>query len=186
MVILLKFGILQEVVLMERNRCSWVNLNNPQYVNYHDNEFGILTDNNYKLWEYLVLEIMQAGLSFECILNKREDIRKSFSNFDYYKIKNYNKNKLNELLSNKNIIRNKLKIEAIINNSQIFINIINEYSNFLNYLKQFNNANLVSDITKDLKRRGMKFIGPVIIKSYLEAIGLIDGHEKICFLHKKL
>lgn len=178
------------------NRCKWCNLDNPNYVNYHDNEWGILnTDDNY-LFELLILESFQAGLSWECILNKRDSFRKAYDNFDLDKVCNYNEKKINELLNNKNIIRNKLKIKASINNAKIFKSIKHEYGSFYNYLKQYTNdsiiyetnrvTNDISDkISLDLYKRGMRFVGSVIIYSYLQAIGIINSHDSDCFMSKK-
>ena len=178
------------------NRCSWCNLNNNKYILYHDNEWGKPTHDDNKLFELLILESFQAGLSWECILNKREDFRKAFDNFNYKKISKYNETKINELLNNKNIIRNKLKIKAAINNSKIFIDIQKEYKSFSNYIWSFTNNNIIYEndkvsselsdkISNDLKKRGMKFVGTVIIYSYLQAIGIINSHEENCFLYKK-
>ena len=176
-------------------RCRWCNLNNPKYIEYHDNEWCKPNfDDNY-LFEMLILESFQAGLSWECILNKRENFKQAFDNFDVYKICNYNDEKIKKLLENKSIIRNKQKINATINNSKIFIKIKNEYGTFYNYLKTFTNnkiiyetnknTNLLSDkISKDLKKRGMKFVGSTIIYSYLQAIGIIYSHDKECFMYK--
>ena len=171
------------------NRCFWVNLNNQKYIHYHDKEWCVPSHNDNYLFEMLVLESFQAGLSWECILNKREYFRKAFDNFDYKKIANYDDKKVEELLNNKNIIRNKLKIKASINNALIFKNIQKEYKTFYNYLKKFTNnqiiyetgltTNSISDaISKDLKKRGMKFVGSTIIYSYLQAIGIINSHDK--------
>lgn len=176
-------------------RCRWCNLNNFKYIEYHDNEWCKPNyDDNY-LFEMLLLESFQAGLSWECILNKRENFKQAFDNFDVYKICNYNNEKVEKLLENKGIIRNKQKINAAINNSKIFIKIKNEYGTFYNYLKTFTNnkiiyetnknTNLLSDkISKDLKKRGMKFVGSTIIYSYLQAIGIIYSHDKECFMYK--
>lgn len=176
-------------------RCGWCNLNNFKYIEYHDNEWCKPNfDDNY-LFEMLILESFQAGLSWECILNKRENFKQAFDNFDVYKICNYNNEKVKKLLENKSIIRNKQKINATINNSKIFIKIKNEYGTFYNYLKTFTNnkiiyetnknTNLLSDkISKDLKKRGMKFVGSTIIYSYLQAIGIIYSHDKECFMYK--
>ncbi len=176
-------------------RCRWCNLNNFKYIEYHDNEWCKPNfDDNY-LFEMLVLESFQAGLSWEFILNKRENFKQAFDNFDVYKICNYNDEKIKKLLENKSIIRNKQKINATINNSKIFIKIKNEYGTFYNYLKTFTNnkiiyetnknTNLLSDkISKDLKKRGMKFVGSTIIYSYLQAIGIIYSHDKECFMYK--
>ena len=145
----------------------------------------------------LILELFQAGLSFECVLNKREHFKAVYDNFDVNKVSLYDDNKINELMNNKNIIRNKLKIKASINNAKIFKQITNEYKTFYNYLKTFTNdktfyeidntRNDISDaISKDLKKRGMKFVGTTIIYSYLQAIGIIYSHDKECFMYKKV
>ena len=175
------------------NRCSWCNEENKIYVEYHDNEWGIPNFDDKYLYEMLILESFQAGLSWECILNKRENFRLAYDNFNIDKIIKYDKEKINELLNNKNIIRNKRKIEASINNSKIFESIQNEYGSFYNYLKTFTKEktiyeinkihNTLSDkISKDLQKRGMKFVGTVIIYSYLQAIGVINSHEEGCYL----
>ena len=178
------------------NRCSWCNLNNPKYIEYHDNEWGIPNFNDKYLLEMLILESFQAGLSWECILNKRESFRKSYDNFELEKIIKYDENKVNELINNKDIIRNKLKIKASINNAKIFKSIIEEYGSFYNYLKLFTSGkiiheigkttnNLSDEISKDLQKRGMKFVGSTIIYSYLQAVGIINSHDKDCFMYNK-
>lgn len=178
-------------------RCKWCNLGNKKYVEYHDNEWCKPNFDDKYLLEMLILESFQAGLSWECILNKREDFRKSFDNFDVDKICRYDEKKVQELLNNEKIIRNKLKINATINNSKIFKKIQSEYGSFYNYLKTFTNdetiyeigntTNNLSDvISKDLQKRGMKFVGSTIIYSYLQAIGIIYSHDKECFLYKNL
>ena len=176
------------------NRCNWCNLKNPLYIKYHDEEWGILNQNDNYLYEMLILESFQAGLSWECVLNKREAFRKVYDNFDINKVCNYDDNKIEELIKNKDIVRNKLKIKASINNSKIFKQIIKEYGTFYNYLLTFTKGNiyynsvdtkskLSDDISKDLQRRGMKFVGSTIIYSYLQAIGVIYSHEEECFLN---
>lgn len=179
------------------NRCKWLNLNNPIYVRYHDEEWGKPKYNDKELFELLILEMFQAGLSWECILNKRKSFRLAFDNFDYNIISNYNDNKINELLNNKNIIRNRLKIQAAINNAKVFIKIQEEYKKFSNYIWSFTNNKIIKniddnlkvssplsdEISKDLKRRGMKFVGTIIIYSYLQAIGIIDDHELDCMCY---
>ena len=176
-------------------RCKWCNLNNPIYVEYHDKEWGVINiDDNYLL-EMLILESFQAGLSWECVLNKRESFRLAYDNFNIDKICNYTENKIIELSENKDIIRNKLKIKASINNTKIFKSIQKEFGSFSNYLKTFTKDNIIyetdkttnflsDDISKDLIKRGMKFVGSTIIYSYLQAIGIIYSHEKECFLYK--
>ena len=177
-------------------RCKWCNLKNPRYVEYHDNEWGKPNFDDKYLYEMLILESFQAGLSWECILNKREGFRKAYDNFDIDKVCNYDDSKIDELLSDKDIIRNKLKINASINNSKIFKEIVNEYGSFYNYLKTFTNNKIIyendkttnklsDDISKDLKKRGMKFVGSTTIYSYLQAIGIIYSHLKECYLYKE-
>lgn len=176
-------------------RCNWCNLNNDLYVLYHDKEWGFLrTDDSY-LFEMLLLEMFQAGLSWECVLNKREYFREAFSNFDISLVSMYDDKKVYDLLLNKNIIRNKRKILASINNAKVFISIVLEYGSFYNYLNSFikdiiyevdKTSNDYSDkISCDLKKRGMSFVGTKIIYSFLQAIGLIYSHDKECFLYKE-
>lgn len=144
----------------------------------------------------LILESFQAGLSWECVLNKREDFRKAFDNFDIDKICNYDDTKIKQLLANEKIIRNKLKINATINNSKIFRQIQHEYGSFYNYLKTFTKEktiyetdkitnHLSDELSKDLQKRGMKFVGSKIIYSYLQAIGVINSHDEQCFLYNR-
>lgn len=176
-------------------RCKWCNLNNPKYIDYHDNEWCKPNFDDEYLFEMLLLESFQAGLSWECVLNKRDDFRIAFDNFDIEKICNYKEDKIQELFNNEKIIRNKLKINAAVNNSRIFKLIQNEYGTFHNYLKKFTNDEIIyeidkttnelsDDISKNLKKRGMKFVGSTIIYSYLQAIGIIYSHDKECFLYK--
>ena len=177
-------------------RCSWCNLNNELYVSYHDVEWCQANFDDRYLFEMLILESFQAGLSWECVLNKRESFRKVYDNFSLDKVCNYDDEKIIELINNKDIIRNKLKIIASINNAKIFKNIVLEFGSFYNYLKSFTNdeifyeigltsSSLSDAISNDLKRRGMKFVGTTIIYSYLQAIGIIYSHEKCCFMHKE-
>ena len=182
---------------MEENktRCKWCNLNNKLYIKYHDEEWCIPNYDDKYLFEMLILESFQAGLSWECILNKRESFRKAYDNFDVDKICLYDNKKIKELLNNKGIIRNKLKINASINNCKIFKKIQKEYGSFYNYLKQFTNGEIIYEIdgttndlsdkiSKELKKRGMTFVGSTIIYSYLQAIGVIYSHDKDCYLYK--
>jgi len=182
---------------MERNRCHWVNLNNPLYVKYHDEEWGKVKKDDSQLFELLILESFQAGLSWECILNKRENFRKALDHFDIEKIIHYDDQKIQDLLTNKGIIRNSLKIKAMIQNAKIFRQIQNEWGSFSNYIWHFANDTIVYEIDKtrselsdtisnDLQKRGMKFVGSVIIYSYLQAIGIIDSHEEGCFCHTQV
>lgn len=177
-------------------RCKWCNLNNPRYVEYHDKEWGIPNFDEQYLFEMLLLESFQAGLSWECVLNKREAFRKAYDGFDPEKIMHYTEAKQAELAENKEIIRNKRKIKASIENARIFRKIQEEYGSFSVYLQQFTEGKTIYEtgrtssplsdaISKDLKQRGMKFVGTTIIYSYLQAIGVINSHEEECFLYQK-
>ena len=177
-------------------RCKWCNLDNPLYVKYHDEEWGEPTYDDKDLFELLILESFQAGLSWECILNKRENFRHAYNNFDIDKIINYDETKINELKENKGIIRNKLKIKASINNAKIFKQIKKEYGSFSKYIWGFTNNQIIYEtnkassklsdqISKDLKKRGMTFVGTTIIYAYLQAIGIVNSHDENCFKYKK-
>ena len=179
------------------NRCKGCNLKNQKYIDYHDNEWCILNTDDKYLYEMLILESFQAGLSWECVLNKRDSFRLLYDNFDIDKVILYDQDKIEELCNSKEIIRNKLKIKASIENSKIFKSITSEYGSFYNYLRTFSEGkiyyevdetrNELSDkISNDLIKRGMKFVGTTIIYSYLQAIGIIYSHEKDCYLYKEL
>ena len=183
-------------MMKEEKRCKWCNLNNPKYIEYHDNEWCKPNFDDKYLFEMLILESFQAGLSWECVLNKRDDFRRAYDNFDIDKICNYDDTKIQELLNNDKIIRNKLKIKASITNSKIFKSIQNEYGSFYNYLKKFMNQDIIYEIdvttndlsdsiSNDLRKRGMKFVGSTIIYSFLQAVGIIYSHDNECFLYKK-
>lgn len=182
----------------ELHRCFWANPNNPLYLAYHDNEWGEPCHDERMLFEMLILEGFQAGLSWECVLNKREGFREAFDNFDVQKVANYDVNKLASLTDNPKIIRNRLKINASVVNANIFIKIQEEFGSFDNYIWGFTNREVIYEpcdirttsplsdtISKDLKKRGMKFVGSTVIYSYLQAIGIINGHLKGCFKYKK-
>lgn len=174
-------------------RCAWVNLNNPNYIRYHDEEWGIPTHDDRTLLELLILESFQAGLSWECILNKRAAFREAFDGFDAEKIARYDENKCTDLMKDTGIVRNRLKIHAAVINSRVFMEIQKEYGTFDRYIWQFTQGRAVrescelrttsplsDEISRDLKRRGMKFVGSTIIYSYLQAIGVINGHTESC------
>ena len=176
---------------MRKKRCTWAG-SEEIYIRYHDEEWGIPTHDDKKLFEMLVLESFQAGLSWITILKKRKDFEKSFDNFDVVKVANYDEEKINELLDNEKIIRHKGKITSAINNANVFIEIQNEFGSFDEYIWGFTNGEIIKaeylteselskKISKDLKKRGMKFVGPTIIYSYLESICVIDNHQKDCF-----
>lgn len=181
----------------EHHRCFWVNMKNPLYIQYHDTEWGVPQHSDKKLWELLMLESFQAGLSWECILNKREAFRKAFDDFDVEKISEYDEEKCSQLLADPSIIRNKLKIRACITNSRIFRKIQEEYGSFDTYIWGFTEKQVIfescdirtssplsDEVSKDLKKRGMKFVGSVIIYSYLQAIGILNAHTKDCDWYK--
>lgn len=175
-------------------RCKWLNEKNEKYVYYHDHEWGVANYDDDYMFEFLILESFQAGLSWETILNKRENFRQAFDNFNYKKIANYDENKITELLNNSGIIRNKLKINAAIKNAKVFMEIQNEFNSFSNYIWSFTNNQVIKNtddklktsselsdkISKDLIKRGMNFVGTTIIYSYLQAIGIINDHELDC------
>lgn len=176
---------------MNENRCSWVT-DDEIYIKYHDEEWGIPTHDDKELFEMLVLESFQAGLSWITILKKRENFKKAFDDFDVIKVAGYGEDKIEELMNNEGIIRHKGKITSAINNAQIFIEIQEEFGSFSEYIWSFTEGKIIKaeyltesdlskEISKDLKKRGMKFVGPTIIYSYLESIGVIDNHETDCF-----
>ena len=179
-----------------KKRCRWCNEKNELYVQYHDTEWGVPNFDDKYLYEMLLLESFQAGLSWECVLNKRENFRKAYDHFDINKVIAYDENKIRELANDAGIIRNKRKIAASIRNSKIFKAIAEEYGSFYHYLRTFTNdatvyetdkttSELSDALSKDLQRRGMTFVGSVIIYSYLQAIGIINSHEKDCYLYSK-
>ena len=176
---------------MTKNRCTWAN-SEDIYIRYHDEEWGVPTHDDDELFEMLVLESFQAGLSWITILKKRENFRKAFDDFDVVKVAGYGEEKINELLENAGIIRHKGKITSAINNAQIFIAIQEEFGSFDEYIWGFTDGEIIKaeflteselskKISKDLKKRGMKFVGPTIIYSYLESIGIIDNHQECCY-----
>ena len=179
-----------------QKRCKWCNPKNNLYIKYHDTEWGVQNFSDKILYEMLILESFQAGLSWECVLNKRENFKKAYDGFDIDKVCLYDNGKVENLLTDKGIIRNKAKIIASINNSKIFKSIVKDFGTFHNYLCTFTKGktffetnkttNELSDaLSADMQKRGMKFVGSTIIYSYLQAIGVIYSHEKDCFLYKE-
>lgn len=176
-------------------RCFWVDEKSEIYVKYHDEEWGVPKYDDRELFELLVLEGFQAGLSWLTVLKKREAFRKVFDNFDVVKVSNYSSEKIEKLLKNSEIIRSRRKIESTILNAKIFIEIQKEFGSFSNYIWSFTDGNIIKNtskeipvstplsdkISKDLKKRGMKYVGTVIIYSYLQAIGVVNDHEIECF-----
>ena len=175
------------------NRCVWVNMDNPRSIQYHDTEWSVPQHTDKRLFEMLILECFQAGLSWECILNKREGFRQAFDDFDVEKISRYDEKKCTQLLSDPSIVRNRLKIQASVTNSRIFMQIQKEYGSFDAYIWDFTEVKsiyescdiratspLSDQISKDLKKRGMKFVGSTIIYSFLQAIGILSAHMEGC------
>jgi len=184
-----------------KTRCSWANPNNELYLKYHDEEWWVPVYDDTVLFEFLILEWAQAGLSWETVLKKRENYRAAFDQFDYKRIAQYDDKKIEELLQNEWIIRNKLKVNSAIKNAKAFLQIQDEYGSFSDYLwgyvdgKQIVNypktlsevpvsTELSDAISKDLKKRGMSFVGTTIMYAYLQAIGVVDDHSVDCFCKK--
>jgi DNA-3-methyladenine glycosylase I len=182
---------------MKKTRCSWCG-EDPLYVAYHDEEWGVPVFDDATLFEFLILETFQAGLSWITILRKRENFREAFDKFDYKKIATYTEDKFEELMQNSGIIRNKLKIKATISNAISFMEIQKEFGSFSNYIWQFiahkpikNQWKKTSDapattelsdkISKDLKKRGFKFVGSTVIYAHMQATGMVNDHITSCF-----
>ena len=182
------------VAEMEKKRCHWANPKNPLYIRYHDNEWGRAMHDDAKLLELLTLECFQAGLSWECILNKREAFRKAFDNFDRDTILAYDDKDVERLMADEGIIRNRAKIRAAITNTHVFHDIQTEFGSFDAYLSTFcpacpiqDHLSVKSDISDalsaDLRRRGMKFVGSVTIHAFLQSIGVFNSHFPECYLY---
>ena len=176
-----------------KKRCSWANPKNPRYIQYHDEEWGVPVYDDKILFEMLILEYFQAGLSWECVLNKKEAFRRAFDGFDLETVCAYDAHKMETLRQDEGIIRNRLKIKAAVNNARIFREIAAEYGSFANYLWGYTDGKVVYEndkvssplsdaISKDLIKRGMKFVGTTIIYAYLQAVGVIYSHEEGCYL----
>ncbi|MCI9535268.1 MAG: DNA-3-methyladenine glycosylase I [Lachnospiraceae bacterium] len=176
-------------------RCWWANPKNETYIHYHDKEWGVPVYDDRLLFEMLVLEGFQAGLSWECVLNKREAFRLAFDNFDLEMVCGYQEDDVEKLMKNPGIIRNRRKIQAAVKNAWVFREIQREFQSFSNYLWQWTEGEVIYEkgktcselsdkVSKDLKKRGMKFVGTTIIYAYLQAVGVIYSHETGCFLEK--
>lgn len=185
-----------------KSRCAWVT-DDPIYIEYHDNEWGVPEYSDDRLFEFLVLETFQAGLSWLTILKKRENFRRAFDNFDYRKVANYSDEKVDELLTDKSIIRNRRKILATIANAQAFIKIQKEYGSFSDYIWGFvdhqpiqnawksqkevpANTALSDKISKDLKIWGFQFVGTTVIYAHMQATGMVNDHTIDCFRHEEV
>ena len=187
---------------MEKHKCGWC-LGDDLYEAYHDKEWGVPVRDDDTLFEFLILETFQAGLSWITVLKKRENFRKALDDFDYRKIAVYNQKKIDSLLQNEGIIRNKLKVKATITNAQAFINIQKEFGSFSKYiwgfvegkpikntLKSYKeapaNTPLSDAISKDLKNRGFKFVGSTVIYAHMQATGMVNDHEVNCFRYNEV
>lgn len=185
-----------------KKRCFWVS-NDPLYIEYHDKEWGIPVYDDTVLFEFLLLESFQAGLSWITILKKRENFRKAFDNFDYKKIANYSDEKYNELIEDKGIVRHKLKVKSAITNAQLFMDIQKEFGSFSNYIWSFTEGKpivnafktkeevpattpLSDKISKALKKKGFKFVGSTIVYAFMQAIGMVNDHTTDCFRYKEI
>jgi DNA-3-methyladenine glycosylase I len=187
---------------MSEKRCAWAG-NDLLYQKYHDKEWGVPLHSDKKLFEFLILEGMQAGLSWITVLKKREAFRKAFDGFDFNKVAGYKKPKIKSLLNNPDIIRNRLKINAAVTNAQAFIQIRKEFGTFNKYIWGFVDhrplqnswksmkqlpakTELAETISKDLKKRGFSFVGPTIVYSHMQATGMVNDHTADCFRYREV
>ena len=187
----------QIMIMTEKNRCQW-SVGSDIYEKYHDEEWGVPVYDDQKLFEFLILETFQAGLSWITILKKRENFRLAFDHFDYLKVALYSENKIQELMENAGIIRNQLKICSAVSNALSFIKIQEEFGSFSNYIWAFtdnkpivNHPNTLKEvpattalsdkISKDLKKRGFKFVGSTVVYAHMQATGMVDDHVADCW-----
>jgi DNA-3-methyladenine glycosylase I len=185
------------------HRCKWVQPGNKLSESYHDTEWGVPIHNDRKHFEFLILEGAQAGLSWQTILNRREGYRKAFASFDPAKVAKFDDAKIAELLTCEEIIRNKLKIMSAISNAKYFLEIQKEFGSFDNYIWQFVNGKTIQnhrktikdipaetqesrELSRDLKKRGFKFVGPTVMYAHMQAVGLVNDHTVDCFCYKAL
>ncbi|MDM8523335.1 DNA-3-methyladenine glycosylase I [Desulfococcaceae bacterium HSG8] len=185
-----------------KTRCKWAGTD-PLYVRYHDTEWGVPLHDDRKLFEFLILEGAQAGLSWITILKKRENYRKAYDNFDPRKISAYSPDKISSLLSDKGIIRNRLKIEAAVQNAKAFLSVQEEFGSFDAYIWQFTDGIPIKNrwksqeeipakteksdaMSKDLKKRGFKFTGPTICYAFMQAVGMVNDHTADCFRYDEV
>ncbi len=180
------------------NRCSWLT-KDEIYIEYHDNQWGVPVYDDALLFEMLILESFHTGLSWLLILKKRSNFQRAFDNFDAEKMAKYDETKINQLLNDEGIVRNKLKINGAVTNAKVYLEIKKEWGSFSDYIWSFSNNQIIYNrdntqedlfalatrVTKDMKKRGMKFVGAVTIQSYLEAVGIINNHDVNCDLHCK-
>lgn len=189
-------------MVSEKIRCGWCGTD-PLYVKYHDEEWGVPVKDDKTLFEFLLLETFQAGLSWITILRKRENFRNAFDNFDYKKIAKYDQAKIDELLQNQGIIRNKLKVLSAVSNAKAFMEIQKEFGSFSNYVWEFvanepiknmlkthkdaPATSTISDaLSKDLKKRGFKFVGSTVVYAHMQATGMVNDHIESCFRYHEV
>ncbi|WNC70560.1 DNA-3-methyladenine glycosylase I [Thalassotalea psychrophila] len=184
-------------------RCPWLDNSKPDYVEYHDNEWGVPVKDDQTMFEFLTLESAQAGLSWYTVLKKRENYRRLFANFDVEQVAKFDDNKIEELLLDAGIIRNRLKVKSAVNNAKLFIQIQKEFGSFCNYIWAYvNNKPIVNDLnslddypatsevsdllSKDLKKRGFKFVGSTIIYAHMQACGMVNDHSNDCYRKQQI
>ncbi len=189
--------------MKEKTRCPWPTQSDPLYIAYHDKEWGVPVKNDRKLYEFLVLEAFQAGLSWAIVLRKRENFRKAFMQFNPIRVARFSKRDTARLMKNAGIIRNRAKIEAAINNARRFLEVQKEFKTFAKYQWQFVNGKSIvhrlkklSDyptvikeaeiMAKDMKRRGFKFLGPIVLYAHMQAVGMVNDHIVSCFRYREL
>ena len=187
---------------MEKHRCGWC-LGDPLYEAYHDQEWGVPVRDDQTLFEFLTLETFQAGLSWITVLRKREHFRKVFDRFDFNKVARYDASKVEELLSDPGIIRNRLKVEAAVSNARAFLKVREEFGSFSAYIWGFTGGNPVKNslahyklapattplsdrLSKDLKKRGFKFVGSTVVYAHMQATGMVNDHEVNCFRYEEV
>jgi len=194
------FVFLNKTMIMQR--CDWPK-EDPLYLKYHDEEWGVPVHDDQKLFEFLTLETFQAGLSWITILRKRENFRKAFDDFDYRKIARYTQEKIDELKADAGIVRNRLKIEAAVNNANRFMEVQEEFGSFDDYIWGFVNGTPIQNkfengsevpattelsdrLSKDLKKRGFKFVGSTVVYAHMQATGMVNDHYTTCFRHQQV
>jgi DNA-3-methyladenine glycosylase I len=188
---------------MEKTRCGWAKPSNELYIDYHDQEWGVPVHDDQTLFEFLILESFQAGLSWEIVLKKRQNFREAFAEFSVEKVSKFGENEIQSLLTNKGIIRNKLKIHSAVNNAARFIEIQEEFGSFDNYIWRFvdgkpivnkwqitdqlpANTELSDKLAKDLKQRGFKFMGSTVCYAHMQATGMVNDHLVSCFRYHEV
>lgn len=190
-------------ILKEKNRCGWLRFDDPLYRDYHDTEWGVPVYDDRKIFEFLVLESAQAGLSWSIVLRKRENYRQAFAGFDPGKVAKFTPQNVEKLLQNAGIIRNRAKIEAAINNARRFLEVQKEFGTFAEYIWKFTGGKTIKNrwktikdlpaitpeaevLAADLKKRGFKFLGPTVIYAHMQATGMVNDHTIACFRYREV